>query len=907
MMPPTPRTMRRSCQFCRSRKIKCSGQDKCDVCRERNNDCVYGQEASKGRPRRKPGIDSTSLSPNPQNSPHNLLDIGDISIALLPPNFNADFTSELASDMSSMLTPGGGSEEFDYRTPSQSPMPAQGMVEHNLALELESIFKQNFSPLTDERHQPSTYQEAIYRFNRQRQLDSDQLHTCMKTSDDALSLHPSGFRSAVRSYDEILSVLTHQLVEIIVTKYGALGCHYLADISGNPYYLEALACDDTTAIFPVRLTEVETPFKDYDTNRTLQLIESWFSVHPLANILSKTIFLRQYKSGTHDHIILSLIMSDALYIGGDKNSIPQAEVFFDYAMNLLQTQKACSINVVQAQALALLGWHELCLGKARRATCFLTYGCQIVMNLINQEAGAPTTGLSRINGIDVGEVESELMHNIYWFVFSITLWCFMQFDEPIDDLLPKVLSMNFPPSDQSRSVAHKLDLVSGNIGTFQRQAQMMRELWTLSQISSTIGNVYSLFPKYKQDIKQPPTLSSWQSTSLHNLVPPSHPCRDILTLSSGIRRNLRDSTSDLTPQRVTSSLCRVTLMGAYNAVILHLIFPRICCVADSLSVQDEHCEVVLTSDILDTFVKSAHELIEVSGWLGHNEFVSGSEGLFRSTELFTHPSFSTASNMFVLGLDACARSLDMLSRNLNQMAQDGDVSLLERQRELAEIANKLLLTARLERLAAARRIRAVKKDIKAICRRLLQSENKPDEHTPTVDQTSVSIRPCRDAGGGGRGEHAIFKSPEANLFQLSEFLDHRGTPQENIQQIASGPRSLSTMDFMTEPSNQIDSADHLDANFLNELGVFGSGSANLLALNSNSTPMQSSRYLQLGNPQQGISVQQDFRQSGDPASHRSQLRQGAAVEQVHSDCIDRFPTISYPQDMDFWDIGDYPS
>ncbi|RJE22807.1 hypothetical protein PHISCL_04865 [Aspergillus sclerotialis] len=45
--------LRKSCVFCRSRKIRCSGGHVCAACRERNLNCVYSPEAKKGRPKRK--------------------------------------------------------------------------------------------------------------------------------------------------------------------------------------------------------------------------------------------------------------------------------------------------------------------------------------------------------------------------------------------------------------------------------------------------------------------------------------------------------------------------------------------------------------------------------------------------------------------------------------------------------------------------------------------------------------------------------------------------------------------------------------------------------------------------------------------------------------------------------------
>ncbi|RAH85908.1 hypothetical protein BO86DRAFT_353344 [Aspergillus japonicus CBS 114.51] len=43
--------LRRSCAFCRARKIACSGERICTACRDRSIECVYGLEGPKGRPR----------------------------------------------------------------------------------------------------------------------------------------------------------------------------------------------------------------------------------------------------------------------------------------------------------------------------------------------------------------------------------------------------------------------------------------------------------------------------------------------------------------------------------------------------------------------------------------------------------------------------------------------------------------------------------------------------------------------------------------------------------------------------------------------------------------------------------------------------------------------------------------
>lgn len=62
--------LRRSCTFCRARKIACSGERICTACRDRSIECIYGLEGAKGRPRlvkTSPGIPpaATAASPAP--------------------------------------------------------------------------------------------------------------------------------------------------------------------------------------------------------------------------------------------------------------------------------------------------------------------------------------------------------------------------------------------------------------------------------------------------------------------------------------------------------------------------------------------------------------------------------------------------------------------------------------------------------------------------------------------------------------------------------------------------------------------------------------------------------------------------------------------------------------------------
>lgn len=752
-MAPVQRAMRRSCQFCRSRKIRCSGQDKCDACRERNIDCIYGRESSKGRPRRlksKNGEPGTPGSVSNSSQGYALkglqptqveVDMGDLAVTLLPPTpadhdamGNLDDTAADAMTTSELLMETPNERRQQQQADGSSPPGGTGVEQQgSLATELELMFQQNFYPTAANKQSMNVYQEAISAFNQQAKWRSAGMTTRSSSPSDSGSESSSpappsppvsaDFKCAVMSYEAILSLLTQELVEMLSVKYGRLSCHHLGDTAAT-FYIKSLASDTTPKMItePATAPPLRNPIQDFDLHRTLQMIEIWFSVHPLSTIVSKTLLLRQYRSNTHDEMLLSLIIADALYIGDGKVANSQGEAFFNYAISLLHTQPVRKCSLSTAQALTLLGWHELCLAKARRATCFLGYACRIVNKLMTRAAQVPTTGLSRINGIDAGEVEAELMRNIYWIILSSTLWSFMQFDQPFGDLLPSPLTMGFPPVEQSHSIVYKLDLVSGNISTFQRQGRMIRELWALSHITSTVGHVYSLFPRNSRSRVDLPSSLSWQARPLQQLRLLSNPRQDITILCARIREILAEATKQVNPQRVSSPASRATVLSAYHTLIVHLLFPRLDPSTTGLPEGSLFDEPPLTSDILDTFCDSARAFIDIARSFLGDDGLLGNDKVLYSTGSAAEPGIGMTTNMFVLGLDACARTLEVFCGRLRSSSSPSErAMLMSRKLEFSVLSKELHSITKIERLNIARRVRLVKKHFKMVRVQLDQS------------------------------------------------------------------------------------------------------------------------------------------------------------------------------------------
>ncbi|KAI9802516.1 MAG: hypothetical protein M1833_001588 [Piccolia ochrophora] len=552
----------------------------------------------------------------------------------------------------------------------------------SVASELETMFTHNFS---NERIGVSmnTYQHALSDIDRR--LRDGQLQAARRPFEN----RTPDCRGLMMSYDATIPLLTQELVEMVSVKFGRLGCHHLGD-SDAQFYVESLAFDATPSMFEPS-TPGADPLSEFDDHRTLQMIDVWFSMHPLSTIISKTLLLREYRSGTHDEILLATILADATYVHDVNEANPQSDRLFRYAAARLFSRPVHSCSLSTAQALVLLGWHELCLGRARRATCFLGYACRIVSKLVASIAEAPTTGLSRINGIDVGKVEAELMGNVYWITFSITLWSFMQFDQSFADLLPLNLPVDFPPVDEGSSSVAQLDIVSDNVSTLQAQAKMIRQMWPLSHVASTLGHIYALFPQNARSHDADPL--AWQARPVHQLRQLFTPHQDIAVLCVRIRAILADAADALKGQSgVLSS--RAYILMAYHTLLIHLLFPR---------AAGGRNEESITNETLVTFITSARALLDI---------FSQVESQIDSNPMLPERGSSVITNILTLALDAAGRAMDHFHTKAEQGYSAEQHLLSSRRPDLLHLATDLQSLSKSEKLSSARRLRIVKKKLK---------------------------------------------------------------------------------------------------------------------------------------------------------------------------------------------------
>ncbi|KAK5987500.1 Transcription factor pynR [Cladobotryum mycophilum] len=669
--------LRRSCAFCRARKIKCSNETICEACRRQGADCIYDFEPPRPKAR---SISQDSSRPD---------------AAALRGEYNPGSRQRSSTAGSPNGSPVG--------TIPEDPMPIE--EGENVARALEQKFYENFS--TDSGPRSSPWQERISSYNR-----SVQNSVRERSEGMAAKFAPKNVK-----YTGILSLLTHDLVGLVTDQFGSLGCHHVED-GGARFFLSGLVNDETQTI--------GNPLSEYNQRQQTQLIDVWFSVHPLSFLVSKTLLLREIRDATHDEILLATMLADANFSIGDEVAVARGHVLLRWATAQLRTRalrpnphsqnggsadasaRMCSgistrifSGISTAQALMLLAWNALCSFQIRRATCYIGLSGRIATEIKEQisSTAAPMTS-SRINGIDVFDVEKEIVAYLYWTTYSLSLWAFIQMGNGhFSALLPTSLTSIFLPVTDASSVIIQLDLVSENISTLQKQKSVIREMWPLAHISSVIAYIYALYPSDGDSMESPST-NYWQEAPLLALqrLQQGKPTQDIPAVCREINRVLMESIHILNRQ-VTEVSSRNLVLAVYHTMAIHFLFPVI-----PQGQPDEG----LAAETIERFCSSTQEILHIFASISDQP-----QDLYSLT-----PSLrSSFPDVFCLALDTCARALSLIHTKRRMGALLMDMPMIHAyEGRLEVLSSKLYEMTQHDFLTQGKSLRVIRKHIKACLR-----------------------------------------------------------------------------------------------------------------------------------------------------------------------------------------------
>ena len=531
-------------------------------------------------------------------------------------------------------------------------------------------------------------------------------------------------------------------------------------------------------------TSTTKPLLVYSNYQTLQMIDLWFSHHPLASLLSKTLLLRNYRNDTVDEILLAVILADVLSAQDNTEAQAKGKNMFNWASSELRRVSCDAFDLSHVQALTLLGWYEMCGTRARRSVAYFLHATSLVSRLRE-----PTLCLNQINGVDVGEIEAELARNIRWLTFSVVIWIFMQCDAPLLDLLPSNnASTAFPPMNETMSIVYALDVASDNSSTLPHQAKSIRALWPISHVACTTAHIYVLYPRERgtSALLTPLGTPSWESHTLRRLQCLNEPsrtepqdyslmCHKVRHVLLGALKLLESHTEDRTSQNF--------VLSAYHAMIIHLLFPSKILVGSDR-------EVRITEGLIDDFYVSVRALLRVGPTTDRTEEPGG---------MLLHDSDSCPrAEVFMLGLDACSRVFAQIQSRSRFIHRDEVVNgdylaslasdlrvLSKRSDELANLASYLHSLSKHEVLRHTKRSKAVKRQLKEIVRTFECSEDDFDHGESKKTSRSTTSPPLahdRDttpglAHGESTGSSSSASSvnmnhSNTNMIKSIETMDH---------------------------------------------------------------------------------------------------------------------------------------
>jgi hypothetical protein len=379
----------------------------------------------------------------------------------------------------------------------------------------------------------------------------------------------------------------------------------------------------------------------------------------------------------------------------------------------------------------LLAWNALCSFQLRRAICYIGLAGRMASEIKDQisNTSAPMSS-SRINGIDVFDVEKEVVAYLYWTTYSLSLWAFIQMGNGhFSALLPTSLTSIFLPVTEASSVMIQLDLVSENFSTLQKQKSVIREMWPLAHIASVVAYIFALYPQ-DSDPTEAPTTNFWQEAPLLALqrIQQGKPSKDIASVCREINRVLMESIHILNRQ-VTEASSRNLVLVVYHAMAIQFLFPE---------PQPMQPEEIITAEVVDRFCASSEDILQL--------FAATAE---QPPDLFgLTPSLRESfPDVFCMALDTCARGVKSVHRGFHP----SDASMLQHyESRLHTITRRLYDTSQNDFLNQGNSIRHVRRSLKA-CVRMMGAPSGPGSSgrsSPGHDQMgSISESPQQSPHG----------------------------------------------------------------------------------------------------------------------------------------------------------------
>ncbi|KAF4345514.1 transcription factor [Fusarium beomiforme] len=307
-------------------------------------------------------------------------------------------------------------------------------------------------------------------------------------------------------YTGLLALIAFDLVASVGQTYSDLGSSQPSEPS-NQFIRPGLSNDASINMFD-NPSAYCSPLSTLSHRQRNQLIDVWFSAHPLTFLISKTLLLREIREDTCDEILMAVMLADASFVVGEDSTVTRGHELLQWAKTQLQMRPCYRPledndfvysgvptrvykGVTTAQTLVLLAWNALSSNEFRRAVCYIEVASKLVTEIkdcMSRDVSQPNS--SRINGVDVLDVEKEVVSCLWWTTFSLHIWTSIQAGV-LPDATPSTFALDGLPMTDTTSVSIQLDLVSENFNTLQKQKSNIREMRPLVHVVTTVAYLFA--------------------------------------------------------------------------------------------------------------------------------------------------------------------------------------------------------------------------------------------------------------------------------------------------------------------------------------------------------------------------------------------------------------------------------
>jgi hypothetical protein len=646
------RSIRQSCTFCRKKKIWCSGELICSACQSRQLNCIYTTRAPKGRNTKPP-------ENHARNQNKNVLSL--------------DSSVELQSGARSLEWKG------DITTNAST-----GLLLDSVNVNNDAVTRTTLGDLLESRFQKH------YRHCGLSSLEAGR----------ELGFPPSSPTEAI-SYKDLFFNITPALLDLGSAKIGRLRTDDGSDsfIPHCYHFRNCLPQDGSETMFQAGFPANNIALPSRSNQTACQLLEVWFSQHPLSLILSKTAFLHDFHGGLCDPGLLAIILADVTP-SLQSSEWGQPESLRQFACEQVWKRPAEQTSLSMVQLLVLLGWHQICTGEVRRGACYINVAHELIGRW--NQAQQRRLGTQRMNGVDYASVALELGYRIFWLTFAIELWIALQLDCRLEYPTRINPSLNLPSPEIKNSSVYELDRSSGNVASLAAQEQFWRVFWPLSHICCTVGPIYALLPRVASNpqasLTEPRTY--WSAAILRRLHRLVNKHRSVSGLCQTVRGIVSEELERLQAEMGTHPSETVARI-AYQLLSIHILFPKV-----------QSAEPGSTRESLDTLVQNTTHAI-----LAFIDLLRLVEQSLEPPDSLNGISPCSSAGLILAGLDASSRALRETLRLLDS-DPDAKPVILHWQPNLVELAHQLHTVCKHPSIRVHPPARDVKQQLKQVKQRL---------------------------------------------------------------------------------------------------------------------------------------------------------------------------------------------